>query len=245
MVTGAPLKERLNMKLLPKLAVIACAMVATTALAADHRDGDGVKADPASDINDVYAFTEGNNVVLAMTVSPFADKATAKFSDVTQYVFHVSSWDKFGGTQSSSTMVMCTFAADQTLQCWVGDATTVKDYVTGKVTSDAGITSADGKVKVFAGPRADPFYFYLTGFNAARSAALGAINGGMVMLNPNGCPALTGPTVTALDGLLHTDVQANNDFAMANVLGLSLEIDKNLLIKNPDEVISVWASTNK
>jgi len=235
------------MKLLPKLAAVACAMVATTALAADHKDGDGVKADPASDINDVYAFTEGNNVVLAMTVSPFADKATAKFSDVTQYVFHVSSWDKFiGGTQSSSTTVMCTFAADQTIQCWVGDGTTVKDYVTGKAGAEAGITSADGKVKVFAGPRADPFYFYLSGFNAARSAALGAINTpGAVMVNPNGCPALTGPQVTALDGLLHTDVQANNDFAMANVLGLTLEIDKNLLIKNPDELISVWASTNK
>jgi len=233
------------MKLLPKLAAVACAMVATTALAADHKDGDGVKADPASDINDVYAFTEGNNVVLAMTVAPFADKATAKFSDVTQYVFHVSSWDKFGGTQSSATTVMCTFATDQKLQCWVGDGTTVKDYVTGSASAEAGLASADGKMKVFAGPRADPFYFYLTGFNAARSAALGAINANMVALNPNGCPDLTGTQVTLLDGLLHTDVQSNNDFAMANVLGLSLEIDKNLLIKNPDEVISVWASTNK
>jgi hypothetical protein len=226
------------MKLLPKLAAIAAALVASTALAADHRDGDAVQTDPSTDINDVYTFTNGNNVVLAMTVSPFAATG-AKFSDVAQYVFHVESYDKFGGAKSGSTDVICTFATDQKIQCWVGN----KDYVTGDASAAAGITSTTGKTKVFAGLRADPFYFYLTGFKNTRSAALAAA--GTLMFNPNNCPQLNAATVTALQGLLITNDQTKNDFAMANVLGLTLEVDKSLLIANPDEVISVWASTNK
>jgi len=229
------------MKLLPKLAAIAGALVASTALAADHKDGDAVQTDPATDINDVYAFTNAGNVVLAMTVSPFAATG-AKFSDVAQYVFHVESYDKFGGVKSGSTDVICTFATSQAIQCWVGN----KDYVTGDASAASGITSTSGKTKVFAGLRADPFYFYLTGFKNTRAAALAAAGTPPgLMFNPNNCPQLNAATVTALQGLLITNDQTKNDFATANVLGLTLEVDKSLLVANPDEVISVWASTNK
>ncbi len=231
------------MKLIPKLlaaGVVAC--VATTALAADHKDGPAVVADPAADINDVFVFPNGNNVVLAMTVSPFADKATAKFSDVTKYVFHVDSHASFAGATTKSTDVICTFTTAQVASCWVGSA----DYVTGDASATAGISSASNKVKVFAGPRADPFYFYLTGFNATRNAAIGAIPGLIAAnaINGSGCPNLSAAQVTALQGLLTATTQDQNDLKAANVLGLTLEIDKSLLTANADEVISVWASTN-
>jgi hypothetical protein len=237
------------MKFLPKLAVFGCALVATTAMAADHKDGPATTADPTADIADVYAFMDGTNVALAMTVSPFADKTTAKFSDMVLYTWHVTSYNKFGGTKSGNNDVICSFATNQTIQCWVG----TKDYVTGDASATTGLTSASGKVKVFAGVRADPFYFYLGspttgGFKKAVAdtwaAAPALITAGQV--NPNGCPILP----TAAQTLLKTDLgvgntdQTKNDFASANVLAISIEIDKSLLIANPNDVISVWASTN-
>lgn len=246
------------MKLIPKLlAAGVIATAATTAFAADHRDGDGVVMDPAADINDVFAFTNGNNVVLSMTVSPLADKASVKFSDAVQYVFHVTSYDSFGGTKSGSADVICKFTTAQVASCWVG----TKDYVTGDASPEAGISSASGKVKLFAGVRADPFYFYLTnditstmpasGFAGARAAALNAIN-----TYPGGPAAFLGSQVYAsgclkstsgasgLVPLLIATQQSQNTFAAANTLAITLEIDKSLLIGNPNDVIAVWASTN-
>ncbi len=245
------------MKLIPKfLAVGLVATMATTAFAADHRDGDAVKLDPAADINDVYTYMNGNNVILAMTVSPFAD-ATAKFSDATQYVFHVTSYDSFGGTKSKSTDVICKFTVAQVATCWVGTA----DYVTGDASNaTTGLTSASGKVKVFAGPRADPFYFFLSdttttppsGFNGARAFALGAITGYpggpaafiAQQMYASGCIKNTAGINAAVTPKLVAANQAQNNFAGKNVLAISFEIDKSLLIANPDEVIAVWASTN-
>ena len=45
------------------------------ALAADHRDGDFVLADPSTDINDVYTWmsADASKVYLAMTVFPAAN----------------------------------------------------------------------------------------------------------------------------------------------------------------------------
>jgi hypothetical protein len=233
------------MKFIPKLmAAGLVATVATTAFAADHKDGSAVVTDPSTDINDVFVFPKGNNVVLAMTVSPFAD-ATAKFSDAAKYVFHVDSYTAFGGTKTKSTDVICTFTTAQVASCWVGTA----DYVTGDASPTAGISSASGKVKVFAGPRADPFYFYLTGFNTARTAAIGLIPGllGAGKVFMSGCPDLDGymaGTSATARGLLQTNDPTKNDFATANVLAITLEIDKSLLTSAPDETIAVWASTN-
>ena len=233
------------MKLIPKfLAVGLVASMATTAFAADHRDGSatGVKADPTTDINDLFVFPNGNNVVLAMTVSPFADKATAKFSDAAKYVFHTTSHVGFTNAATGTEDVICTFTTAQVISCWVG----TKDYVTGDASAAAGITSTSGKVKVFAGVRADPFFFYLTGFNNARAAVLSAIPGilagGAATLYASGCPRLA--SVTALQTALTAPNQAANDFVTKDTLAITIEIDKSLLTTAADETISVWAATN-
>lgn len=239
---------------------VAAASLARPAESADHRDAPATSGDPASDINDVYAFVDGSNVVLAMTVFPLADKATAKFSDKTQYVFHTTSGTKFGEAKSSVD-VICTFDTAQKVQCWVGTA----DYVApGDASAAAGISSADGKVKVFAGPRADPFYFNLCGFRDA----VGLVDSLKATFTPDaaGCPnvnaaqsgavlkklAETGPVPTdpgdASDPVTVYCKSATrtgpDDFGGFNTLAIVVSVDKSLL-NGGGPIMSVWGATYK
>ncbi|MEO7110517.1 MAG: hypothetical protein ABI183_08780, partial [Polyangiaceae bacterium] len=122
-------------------------------------------SDPAADINDVYSWMDGNNMVFAMTVTPNAPAGTA-FSNATQYVFHTQSGAKYGATTGVEKNIIATFDATGKISLWVG----TDEYITGDASATTGLASADGKVKVFAGLRADPFFFNLSGFNAAVSA---------------------------------------------------------------------------
>ena len=131
-----------------------------------------------------------------MDVSP-GDPGTRHFDNTVQYVFHVSSTsDNRLAPTRTATNVICTFASDTDAQCWVGD----KDYVNGDPSSDGGMTSADGKMKVFAGRRADPFFFNLNGFKAV-TAFVGA-NAGGLMPDAAGCPQLVAAQGSALRGML-------------------------------------------
>jgi hypothetical protein len=221
-------------------AIIGGSMIETSpAYAADHRDGDFVKEaeNIPSDINDVYAFIANDKVVLGMTVFPFAE-ATSEFSDATVYVFHVNKHPGFLAAPAGSTDVLCTFDTDQTAHCWIGDA----DYVEGDASAQEGITSVNGKAKLFAGLRADPFYFYLTGFVNTRNTVIGAVAGGL-SLNGNGCPKVDAGTAGALRGALQGST-ALNDFKNANGLAIVLEMDKSLFVDSTNQVLSVFGSTN-
>jgi hypothetical protein len=223
-------------------------------MSADHRDAPATTADAASDINDVYTFNDGGNVVVAMTVSPLA-AAGAKFSDKTQYVFHTSS-GAFGAT-TSNVDVICTFTTDQKISCWVG----TDDYVTGDASATAGISSTSGKTKVFAGMRADPFFFNLCGFRDA----VGLVDSveGTLTFDAAGCPAV-GSAATALQTKLaeagpvasdpgsSTDVvtayckgatrTGPDDFAGFNTLAIVVSVDKSLVTKG-GKLMSVWGAT--
>lgn len=240
------MQRRLNWKILGLLgttAVVAGVSLARPAPAADHKDAPGTVAEAAADINDVYTWMEGNNVILSMTVFPFAD-ATAKFSDKVQYVFHVTSGAKFS-EKNNPTNVICTFTAAQVASCWVGTT----EYVTGDA-STAGITSTSGKVKVFAGRRADPFFFNLVGFSDATKFVITAAPT-LPPADPAGCPTVNGDqslaitnllkevTTTAMPGRTNAD-----DFATANGLALVVSVDKSLLTTG-GPTVSVWASTNR
>jgi hypothetical protein len=220
----------------------AVAAFATPAIAADHRDGDGVKADPAADINDVYAFMDSDDVVLAMTVSPFAD-ANTKFSDATQYVWHVNKYPAFNptGAAAGSANVICQFDAAQQIECWIGTA----DYVKGDASGSTGLASESGKFTVFAGLRADPFFFFLgdmtKGFNGARAAVMAAVGGGLA-LNPNGCPILA--DASGIRALLTASMPSDNNFATANTLAIVIRADKSLFVDATNNYFSVYASTH-
>lgn len=223
------------------LATLLCGLaLAHPARSADHRDGPAVRIDPASDINDVFAWMspDARQVNLAMTVFPFAGDG-ARFSDQVQYVFHTTSQAGFGASAKTPLDVICEFDATQSIQCWVGDAA----YVAGDASATTGLTDDDGQVRVFAGRRNDPFFFNLNGFNATTNLVVGAAGG--LSFDAAGCPDLDAATANLLVQQLASEPDgspATDEFLGASTLVLLLSIDRELLTPGGD-VIGVWAGT--
>ncbi len=229
-----------RMKWLEGAVAAAICLGGSSALAADHLDSKSVMEDPASDITDVYAWSDASNLVLVLDVAPLAT-ASSKFSDAVQYALHLESSAGYGEAGEKMDII-CTFDADQKISCWIGDA----DYVTGDASATAGLASASGKVRVYAGLRADPFYFNLEGFKdtvATVDAAEGAL-----AFDGSGCPTIDAATSMALVGQLQGTAKgtmpAKNFFATANVLSIVLEVDKTL-VTTGGNTVAVWGSTHK
>lgn len=211
-----------------------------TAFSADHLDSPATVAAPTADIADVYAWMNQSNVVLAMTVYPNAPQG-AMFDDHVQYVFHTASGQfNPSGPASHGTDIIATFDQSQKLSLWVG----TQEFVTGDASQTATpLTSADGKVKVFAGLRADPFFFNLEGFKNVVATVEGAAPS--LTFNDAGCPALDQATSNALVGQLKSSADggaAVNDFASFNSLAIVVEVDKSLLTQG-GHLVSVWGAT--
>ena len=227
--------------------VLAAALGYTTrAKSADHLDAPATIADPAADINDVYSWVDGTNLILAMTVTPNAPAGT-QFSNATQYVFHTQSGATYGATTGTEKDIIATFDATGKIQLWVG----TDEYITGDASVTTGLASADSKVKVFAGLRADPFFFNLSGFKAAVAAVDGLEEAGAVGLlgvNDAGCLLLDTVHATALRNLLTTNPADGgappNDFATFNALSIVVAVDLSL-VNGAGPITAVWGSTHK
>jgi hypothetical protein len=131
------------------------ASTAGSAWAADHLDGPGVQADPAADINDVYAFVSPENpnrVIVIMTVFPQAG-ANAAFSDAVEYRFNIQ---RMGGDNARRDFV-CTFGADDAYTCAGPSGVSASGTVGGG-------TAMGDSIRAWAGLRDDPFFFDLNGF---------------------------------------------------------------------------------
>src|ERR1700690_250654 len=241
----------MNRRVFSVAALVGAACAATLAGAgrlahsADHLDSPATKADPTVDINDLYGWMDGSNVALALTVFPAAmaagdSGAGSMFSDKVQYVIHTSSGSAFGHTTASEDII-CTFNAAQTISCWLG----ADEYVTGDASRAAGLASADGKFKVFAGLRADPFFFNLDGFKHTVATVESAAPS--LTFDVAGCPQLDGPTAAALRSQLQTSPDGGppvDFFAPLNGLAIVVSVDKSLGTKG-GAVVSIWASTHK
>jgi hypothetical protein len=211
------------------------------ARSADHQDSPSTMAAPTADINDVFAFMDRNDAVFAMTVYPNAP-AGALFDDHVQYVLHTASTATFATVLPASNHVdiIATFdsATPQRISLWVGTS----EYITGDASGVAGLTSADGKVKVFAGLRADPFFFNLDGFKHTVTTIESA---GALTLNDAGCPILNAATSTTLVGQLSTAPDGGapqNHFATFNTLAIVVAVDKSIVTAGGPDV-TVWAGT--
>ena len=223
-------------------AALAIATGGPLALAADHLDGPGAKADPVADITDVYSWSESANLVAVLNVAPLAT-TDSKFSDAVQYALHLESSASYGAAGEKHT-VICTFDDKQNISCWLDEA----DYVTGDASKTDGIKSASGKLHVFAGLRADPFYFNLEGFQDTVKAVDMFEEAGALTLDTAGCPAIDAATSGAVVGLLQGTAGGTkpgaNFFAKANVLSIVLEIDKTL-VNDGGPILAVWGSSHK
>lgn len=234
--------------------------------AADHLDAPAVQTNPMADITDVYAWMDPSktNVNLVMDVSPGDPGGGARsFGPSIIYVFHVTSFQAYGaalGAAGTETKVICKFDSDTSGACWVG----TKDYVTGDPSNTAGVTSASGKVKLFAGRRSDPFFFNFNGFKDAQAFVIAneptLISAGTP--DAAGCPtnatALAGAAASARAKLSEgaqlaaghapcngSDTGAQADcFLPLDVHSIVLQIDKSLLNAGTNTVIGVWGSTH-
>lgn len=225
-------------------------LVAHSTQAADHLDSPGAIANPMADITDLYAWntSDASKVNLVMNVSP-GDPGTRHFDNTVQYVFHASSTSAIDSQTRTETKVICTFASDTSVQCWVGD----KDYVTGDPSGASGVTSADGKVKVWAGRRADPFFFNFNGFEDV--AAYVGSNAGSLTFDGAGCPQLVAAQGSALRAMISEGPRGSNThppcsgssancFEDLNVMSIVVQVDKTLLNAGSNKVLAVWGSTH-
>jgi hypothetical protein len=179
---------------IPFVGAGALALFAHGARAADHTDGPAAIADQSADITDVYAFMSPDpasktHLVLIMNVAPLASATTA-FSNKVTYKFHIKPITGTAPiTVGADANVTCTFA---------GTAVTCNGPNSLSATGTVGTVggSATDPMRVFAGPRSDPFYFDLDAFKATITS---------------GTPKFTSP--------------GTNHFASLNVLSIVVEID--------------------
>jgi len=170
------------LRVILRVSAIAALVVGVVAYSAhavrgsDHQDTFNLanRSNTSADITDVFVFpspTNPNNVVLAMDVSPLipAGMGTAKFFDPSlMWQFKISHSTsgvedqviQFGvnGTDANQTISVYGPAAPN-------EVGTTNTFVaaSGTVGYNKSTTLANG-VQVFAGPRADPFYFDLFQF---------------------------------------------------------------------------------
>ena len=144
------------------------ALLVGLAIAADHFDSPLANRDARTDITDVYAFrspADANNLVVALNVSPHAPGYAPKplFSNSARYYIHVDT----NGDLVDDATVTVTFSDSSGTQLFsvAGLATT---SITGHVTSSGSspIVVTSGPIKVFCGPRDDPFFFDLVAFKS-------------------------------------------------------------------------------
>jgi hypothetical protein len=198
---------------------------------------------PMADITDVYAWMAGSNLNLVMDVAP-RDDGTNAFGPSVLYVFHLTSKPRIGlgETTGTETQVVCRFASNTSVQCWVATGGTAKDYVTGDPSNTAGVTSPTGKVKVFAGRRSDPAFWNASGFNAAismyQALTTGTPDGG-------GCPGLVAGQGLGLRTALGNPPGSGSDsFAASNVMAIVVQIDRALVNTGANTAVAVWGSTH-
>ena len=224
------------------LAIVMMLCLSQSSRSADHVDGPAASSDPAADITDVFAWMspDAQSVFLVMDLVRNATTAS-QFSNSVQYVFHTTSRPSFGAPPGPEVTLICTFNQAQIIQCWAG----TDEFVTGDANIVDGIVSDDGKFRVFAGLRNDPFFFNLAGFRATARIVAGAA--ASLQFDPAGCPLLDAATSQALVSQLGTAPgggSAVNNFDRFNVLAIVIAIDKSIVTKN-GPILSFWGSTNR
>jgi hypothetical protein len=143
----------------------------------DHQDTYNLatRSNTSADITDVYIFpspSNSNNVVFVMDVSPLipAGQGTTKFFDPSlMWQFKIS--HSASGGPEDQVMQLGVSGTDQNQKITLygpakpNEVGTTNTFVaaTGSATYNTPVTLSNG-ISLFAGPRADPFFFDLFGF---------------------------------------------------------------------------------
>ncbi len=208
---------------------------AAPTVASDHYDTPTVIADPASDIGDLYAWIspDGKRLNLAMTI------VGARFSDQLDYVFHIDSGAESART-SETVSIACRFEPAGIAECQAGNA----DRVRGDADTPTGLAGANGRLRVFAGLRDDPFFNNVKGTRSAYEAAAEALRRGATV-DIAGCPKLDDAAVRdILDRWRHTGGRpATNFLAGWKTAALIVSIDVDAVDRGGNQ-LAIWAATH-
>jgi hypothetical protein len=198
--------------------------------AADHIDAPAV-TNQTTDITDLYVFraSDPNNLVFVANTQGLktpAQSATASFDANTLIQFNI---DTNGDAVEDQVIQAIYDAASNKMQVYGPIAPTetgLRSKLEGSVTADvvvtpytattANIGTGTTGIKVFAGPRDDPFFFDLNRYKAIIAGTATSFNN---------------PGVDA--------------FAGTNVMGLVIEVPKALLGTVSSGKINVWVQTKK
>lgn len=207
------------------------------ALASDHRDIQAVGLLSEGDLTDLYAWMSPDGSKLNLAVG--WESGATMFSDAVVWAIDIESRAAYAGAPGTKNRILCAFDVAQHVSCWLGD-----EYVSGDGTAASGVTSASGRLRVFAGRRNDPFFFNKTGFVAALALTKG-LSG--APRDGAGCPTVDGTTSAAVLAQLAHGASGNppqDDFAGGNFLALVFQIDKTL-VTTGGPVLAISASTYK
>jgi hypothetical protein len=226
-----------------------CALaVGLAAHAADHKDSASVTADPATDITDLYAFKDGPNLVVVMDVNGFSAPVAMedfRFATDALYLFH---FDSDGDISTDEKKLTVQFADKGDAQ-WIrvrgsGHGTGGKDEIVGRINTSADssttrtVNSDDDAVKIFAGPRDDPFFFSLLGngdsYKGFTTCTSGSCFFGQCDRSPGGAGCFQGSTAAPYPN------DAVDSFAGFNVSAIVIELP---LSDFASTNLSIWVST--
>ena len=198
---------------------------------ADHLDSPNV-SNTAQDITDLYAFRaqDPNNLVFVANtqglLSPGATGA-AKFDENTVLEFNIDNNNdavedlviqcKYDAASNSMVLYGPVSPSETGLRSKLEGSPTASVVVTPYGAATPTISSSTSGIKLFAGPRDDPFFFDLTQF---KKILAGTATGFL-------------PPATAHD-----------TFAGTNVMSVVVEVPKSL-ISSPLGKINVWLETKK
>ena len=236
------------------LIVTALAFAALPVRGSDHQDSPTTVARPAADITDVYVYPAGdnaNNVVLQMNLYPLLTPATtgsAALDPGVLYQFKIAH-----GAAGSEDMVI------QLLAQGAGPSQSVNVYgpftpsapgtvsVVGQLSGSVPFNSTSAAalangMRVFVGPRADPFFFDLFAFFAflpdRNYQTAGSPPKAPFSFN---FPSPSGAFASCKQGT-PVDALSTNNF---NVLSIVVEAPKSLIAPaSGSQVIHVWATTS-
>lgn len=168
-------------KLITMLAVAAICMSGIYLIAADHIDAPNVTgAGPSSigsDITDVYAFAKGENIVFVVNTQGLLSPAATSAATFDEEVMLEINIDNSANKDNLEDLVIQATFENGKVNVYGPVAPITKGLtstlvggtaVSANITkyNEAPVVGESGGIKVFAGPRDDPFFFDLNKFKA-------------------------------------------------------------------------------
>ena len=219
------------------------AITARQALSSDHADTPAIAAAPGTDLTDVFVFpsaTNPNNVVLALCVHPLIPAGgSASFDPTVLYQFKIDN----SGDSVEDLVIQATFGATGAGQSVriAGPVRPARTGTTSEAMNGHGTTgtlnatfSPTSGMTVFAGLRADPFFFDLDQFFTILPDRAYPLSGVLV---PD--PNVPKATTWRAPGV------AQDFLANFNVLAIVVEVPRAKLRGPGNGKIAVWCTTSK